>query len=157
MSGEWGTPPHTRYGQVIIRPRESCENQHIRQQSGYHGHCGIPPDTAFQTPTMSAGNNVLEEQPLLSNSKPSSYHPSESSSRIQDEETATLMDEDETNDLPKEPWTRRQIAVYSTLTLLGLFILAIFIKGFIDADDVEVCVICRGLRYLPPCSMILLV
>jgi hypothetical protein len=106
---------------------------------------------------MSAGNNVLEEQPLLSNSKPSSYHSPESSSRIQDEETVILIDEDETNDPQKEPWTRRQIVVYSTLTLLGLFILAIFIKGFIDADDVEVCVLCRGLGHVPLCSMFLLV
>ncbi|OJA19477.1 hypothetical protein AZE42_04921 [Rhizopogon vesiculosus] len=87
---------------------------------------------------MSAGNNVLEEQPLLSNSKPSSYQgPPGSSSRPQDEETAVLIEEDETSDSPKEQWTRKQIAIYSVLTLLGLFILAIFVKGFIDADDVE--------------------
>src|SRR5258708_20776264 len=89
---------------------------------------------------MSAGNNLLEEQPLLSNSKPSGYQdPPGSSSRTQDEETAILIDEDETSDSPKEQWTRKQIAIYSVLTLLGLFILAIFVKGFIDADDVEVC------------------
>ncbi|OAX38228.1 mitochondrial carrier [Rhizopogon vinicolor AM-OR11-026] len=87
---------------------------------------------------MSAGNNALEEQPLLSNSKPSSYQdPPGSSSRTQDEEAAVLIEEDETSDSPKEQWTRKQIAIYSVLTLLGLFILAIFVKGFIDADDVE--------------------
>ncbi|KAG2071196.1 mitochondrial carrier [Suillus decipiens] len=83
---------------------------------------------------MSTGINVPEEQPLLSNSKPPTYHDNtpESLSRPQDEEALTLTD-----DNPKEPWTTRQIIVYSVLTLLALFILAIFIKGFIDADDVN--------------------
>jgi hypothetical protein len=87
---------------------------------------------------MSAGINVPEEQPLLSNTKPPSYHDDspETFSRTQDEESLNLTDE--TSDSPKQPWTRRQIAVYSVLTLLGLFILATFIKGFIDADDVNV-------------------
>lgn len=87
---------------------------------------------------MSAGINVPEEQPLLSNTKPPSYHDDspESLSRTQDEEALNLTDE--TSDSPKEPWTRRQITVYAVLTLLGLFILATFIKGFIDADDVNV-------------------
>jgi hypothetical protein len=89
---------------------------------------------------MSAGSTVLEEQPLLSSSKPPSYHDSslESSSRTPDEEALILIDEDDISNSPKEPWTRTQITVYGVLTLLGLFILAIFIKGFIDADDVEV-------------------
>jgi hypothetical protein len=98
---------------------------------------------------MSVGNNILEAQPLLSNSTPSSYQgsPPGSSSRIRDEETVILVDEDaETSDSPGEPWTRKQIIVYSILTLLGLFILAIFIKGFIESDDVEVCyVVDRGM------------
>ncbi|KAG1880896.1 mitochondrial carrier domain-containing protein [Suillus subluteus] len=81
---------------------------------------------------MSAGINVPEEQPLLSNSKPPSYHDNPTS-RTQDEEALI----DETSDSPKEPWSTRQITVYSILTLLGLFILAIFIKGFIDADDTK--------------------
>jgi len=88
---------------------------------------------------MSAGINVPEQQPLLSNSKPPSYrdNPPDSLSRTQDEEALTSIDE--TDDSPKEPWTRGQIIVYSVLTLLGLIILALFIKGFIDADDVNVC------------------
>jgi len=89
---------------------------------------------------MPAGNDVLEGQPLLSGSKPPSYHgsPPESSSHTPDEDTVILINEDETSDPPKEPWTRTQIIIYSVLTLLGLFLLALFIKGFIDADDVEV-------------------
>ncbi|OAX32187.1 mitochondrial carrier [Rhizopogon vinicolor AM-OR11-026] len=87
---------------------------------------------------MSVGNNVLEEQPLLSNSKPPSYHNSpESSSRTQDGDTVILIHEDETSDSPKEPATRKQMIVHSVLTLLGLFILTIFIKYSIDADDIE--------------------
>lgn len=88
---------------------------------------------------MSAGINVPEEQPLLSNTKPPSYHDDspESLGLTQDEEALNLTDSDETSDSPKEPWTRRQLTVYGVLTLLGLFILAIFIKGFIDADDVN--------------------
>ncbi|KAG1856983.1 mitochondrial carrier [Suillus subalutaceus] len=82
---------------------------------------------------MSAGINVPEEQPLLSNSKPPSYHDNPTS-RTQDEEALIV---DETSDSPKEPWSTRQITVYSILTLLGLFILAIFIKGFIEADDTK--------------------
>lgn len=87
---------------------------------------------------MSAGINVTEEQPLLSNSKQSSYHdnPSESSSRTQDEEALPLTDA--TSDSLKEPWTGKRITVYGVLTLLGVFILATFIKVFIDADDVNV-------------------
>ncbi|KAG2119298.1 mitochondrial carrier [Suillus clintonianus] len=88
---------------------------------------------------MSAGINVPEEQPLLSSSKPPSYHdndnPQESLSGPQDEEALVLIDE--ADDSPKEPWTRRQIIFYSGLTLLGLFILGVFVKGFIDADDVN--------------------
>jgi hypothetical protein len=87
---------------------------------------------------MSAGSTVLEEQPLLSSSKPPSYHDSSLESRTPDEEAVILIDEDDISNSPKEPWTRTQITVYGVLTLLGLFILAIFIKGFIDADDVEV-------------------
>ncbi|KAG2144425.1 mitochondrial carrier [Suillus bovinus] len=83
---------------------------------------------------MSAGINVTEEQPLLSNSKPPSYDNPSDASRTQDEEALTLTDE--TPSL-KEPWTTRQLIVYGLLTLLGLFILATFIKGFIDADDVN--------------------
>lgn len=34
-------------------------------------------------------------------------------------------------------WT---ITWYTTLIVLGVFLVAMFIKGFIDADDVEVCI-----------------
>jgi hypothetical protein len=39
---------------------------------------------------------------------------------------------------PKKTRSKVKIASYILLTLLSAFVLAVFIKGFIDADDVEV-------------------
>ncbi|KAJ8594199.1 hypothetical protein M405DRAFT_527282 [Rhizopogon salebrosus TDB-379] len=139
----WPIRCHASKFAVIISTVQntSCYNKvpgiSIRQQSErYHRHQHAASRTSHSP--MSAGSTVLEEQPLLSSSKPPSYHDSSLESRIPDEEAVILIDEDDISNSPKEPWTRTQITVYGVLTLLGLFILAIFIKGFIDADDVEV-------------------
>ena len=103
---------------------------------------------------MSTGNNVVEEQPLLSSSKPPSYHDSrpDTSSRTQDEEIVIVVDED-SNSL-KDLWIRKQITIYSVLTvpLLGLSILVILINFFVDVDDVKVCYIidCDVFLYVQP-------
>lgn len=51
-------------------------------------------------------------------------------------------DYDAENPVADEPIKKRSwwaIGWYTVLTLLGGFALGLFIKGFIDADDVEVC------------------
>ncbi|TFK71040.1 mitochondrial carrier [Pluteus cervinus] len=48
-------------------------------------------------------------------------------------------DEDEDSETPpvKQAWTWTELVVYGVLTLLGGFVLGVFIKGFIDSDDVD--------------------
>ncbi|KAH7886581.1 mitochondrial carrier domain-containing protein [Phlebopus sp. FC_14] len=86
---------------------------------------------------MSAGNNPTEEQqPLLTSSKPPSYHETPQQEDVAvgiatDEENLTAVDEASKRRNP------RTIAFQVVVTLLAVLVAVIFIKGFIDADDVE--------------------
>ncbi|KAF8836107.1 mitochondrial carrier [Paxillus ammoniavirescens] len=85
---------------------------------------------------MSTGINNPEAQPLLTISKPPSYH----DEPVQDSAGSNSNDEENlipaVNDTPKKRnWSL--IAFQGVIVLLALAVLVIFIKGFIDADDVE--------------------
>ncbi|KAF9244479.1 mitochondrial carrier [Melanogaster broomeanus] len=82
---------------------------------------------------MSARTNDAEAQPLLTDSNPPRYHddPVQDSPPSSDEENLTSAQEMS----KKRKWST--IAFKAVIALLALFVLALFIKGFIDADDVE--------------------
>lgn len=91
---------------------------------------------------MSAGSTTNPEaQPLLSPSKPPTYHdehiqdPSRTVGGSDEESGDTLVADDA--DAPKtRSWS--MIAFQSVIVLLSLIVVGLFIKGFIDAGDVEV-------------------
>ncbi|EPQ53089.1 mitochondrial carrier [Gloeophyllum trabeum ATCC 11539] len=69
-----------------------------------------------------------ERQPLLTQSEPPPYDVNVA----EDEETANVLPEEK-----KPKWSWGWIAWYSFLIIGGVFLLAMFIKGFIDAGDVD--------------------
>jgi len=79
---------------------------------------------------MAGVNNSDERQPLLA----ASNSPHNTISDLPDEELpgAGLDVRDK-----KRNW--KKIAIQCTLVLVGAAILGVFIKGFLDADDIEVC------------------
>lgn len=91
---------------------------------------------------MSAGTLTAnpETQPLLSSSKPPSYH----DESLQDPSAAGGSDEESNSTLvavdADAPRTRSwsTIVFQSVIVLLSLIVLGLFIKGFIDADDAQV-------------------
>lgn len=91
---------------------------------------------------MSAGSTANPEaQPLLSPFKSPTYH----DEPIQDPSRAAASSDEESNDTlvandADAPQTRSwsTIAFQSVIGLLLLLVVALFIKGFMDADDVEV-------------------
>ena len=77
-----------------------------------------------------------ERQPLL---PPAAIAPEdELHQQPVDEEAIAPADEEAVEDI-KEERTYWGIAWRITLVVLGVFFTVLFIKGFIDADDVEVC------------------
>lgn len=88
---------------------------------------------------MSATNP--EAQPLLSSSVPRTYHdepiqgPSQAGGGSDEESNDTLVGDDAS--APKTTsWST--IAFQSVIVILSLIVVGLFIKGFIDADDIEV-------------------
>ncbi|KAF9221193.1 mitochondrial carrier [Gyrodon lividus] len=84
----------------------------------------------------SAGINNAEAQPLLTTSKPPSYHdePAQQFAGRSDEENLPLV-ANETETRKKISWLT--ILFQGVIILLALFVLVLFIKGFIHGDDVE--------------------
>lgn len=84
---------------------------------------------------MSNGSVADERQPLL----PPAALLDEPVLAIHDEENP-LVEQDA--EIPPEKGQRSwwTIAWYTLFTVVGILLLALFIKGFIDADDVEVCI-----------------
>ena len=98
---------------------------------------------SHQHPTgMSPASTNPEAQPLLGSSdSPRTYHdePLEGASqaaRGSDEESNDTLVAEDTNSPKTRPWST--IAFQSIVVLLSLIVVGLFIKGFIDADDVEV-------------------
>lgn len=92
---------------------------------------------------MSASTTDPEAQPLLSSSEPRTYsnEPAhvEGSSRAaggSDEGSSDTLVVDDTGAQKTRSWPT--IAFQSVIVLLSLGVVGLFIKGFIDADDVEV-------------------
>ncbi|KAG8215691.1 hypothetical protein J3R82DRAFT_7565 [Butyriboletus roseoflavus] len=93
-----------------------------------------------------------EAQPLLSPFKPPTYHdepvqdPSRPAGGSDEESNDTLVADDA--DAPK-PRSWSTIAFQFVVVLLSLTVVALFIKGFIDADDVEVwfCLVSLGVTH----------
>ncbi|KAG6333476.1 hypothetical protein ID866_5613 [Astraeus odoratus] len=74
-----------------------------------------------------------EQQPLLGPSKPPHYSLTITPAQdvVGEEDPSAVVEP------PKQPRTRLEIAVKALVVLLAVFVLAVFVKGFIDADDVE--------------------
>jgi hypothetical protein len=89
--------------------------------------------TAAAIPSISAiEGDTDERQPLLELS-PSEVMVDGGTEDELEESAQEILIKDVTE--TRSRWT---IAVYAILALSGVLLLAIFIKGFIDADDVEV-------------------
>ena len=61
------------------------------------------------------------------------------------DERAPLLDRVEAGESSPPPEKKRTwwtIGWYAVWTVLGVFVAAIFVKGFIDADDIEVSIYC---------------
>ncbi|KIJ62477.1 hypothetical protein HYDPIDRAFT_94471 [Hydnomerulius pinastri MD-312] len=84
---------------------------------------------------MSAGSNNVESQPLLASSKPPSYRDEPVQDDAGNDEENLTLEADEPESPKKRSW--KTIAFQGVAALLVVFALAVFIKGFIDADDVE--------------------
>ncbi|KAF8547054.1 mitochondrial carrier [Imleria badia] len=91
---------------------------------------------------MSASTTDPEAQPLLSSSEPRTYHdehaqvqgPSQAAGGSDEASSDTLV-ADDASDPKTRSWST--IAFQSVIVLLSLIVLGLFVKGFIDADDVE--------------------
>ena len=60
------------------------------------------------------------------------------------DERAPLLDRAEAGELSPPPEKKRTwwtIGWYAVWTVLGVFVAAVFVKGFIDADDIEVSIV----------------
>lgn len=88
-------------------------------------------------PAMSNGTNPDERQPLL----PPAALVSDPELPQHDEENPLVQQDD-----PKQTRSWWTVAWYTILTAICTFFLALFIKAFIDADDVEVCPIVKTVR-----------
>ena len=84
---------------------------------------------------MSTGAGTDERQPLL----PPAALADDAELPVHDEENPTPVEQDSELVTEKKPRSWGTIAWYTFWTTLGIFFAVIFIKGFIDADDVEVC------------------
>lgn len=91
---------------------------------------------------MSAGTTSPEAQPLLNSSEPrKTYHDDPicdppRSAGLGDEESSDPLVPNDASAQRTRSWST--IAFQSVITLLSLVVVGLFIKGFIDADDVEV-------------------
>ena len=86
-----------------------------------------------QSPTTTIMTAADERQPLL---PPAALASDEEVQRPSEEENLEQTAEVEPVKTERTWWT---IIWYAVLTALGVFFLVLFVKGFIDADDVEVC------------------
>lgn len=79
-----------------------------------------------------------ERQPLVDPSinKPPAYVDVETQEVVDDQEIEEGVDPAKIDE--PEPWSTWAIVFYAALSFLCVFLLVIFIKGFIEADDVDV-------------------